>query len=352
METLPENENDFFIIKHKKEIQYTTIYNDCINDEKLSAESLAILIYVMSKPENWKINIKNISNRYNIGRDKVRNSINNLREAGYMKRVRRRKKDGSLSDILVYASDKPIFLSTISPTNLQKDNEQTNKQPQPEIQAVVAAEKTDKQPRPEIPALVNQAVDSLYIQKKDFNKKTTTTNKAYGNKIDVRARTECLEEKTDLYPEPSVVVFFMKKIEGLDIAESTLVSWLRKHGGDYVEEKIRVLDENPKAANPSAFLCSAITYDWKEKKGGEGKSTTLNEARHKPETRGPIEIDDVKNWFRYLTKIEKLTYYDKASKMWSALDSLLSLNKISVLDENFVDGPWFKPMMVNVGIRF
>lgn len=352
METVDEYKNDFFIIKHKKEIDYTTIYNDCINDEQLSAESLAILVYVMSKPDNWSINVKNISRRYKIGRDKVRNAINILRTFGYMKRVRRRRKDGSLSNIVIYASDKPIFLHQVLPSAvISENNELNNKQPWPEIQAMVTEQKTDKQPQPDLPAPGFQAVDSLYVQKKDITKETTT-NYDYGNDIDARARGRLSNNETNLYPDSATVTFFMKKIEGLSIPEATMISWLRKHGSDYIQEKIRVLNENLKAPNPSAFLAAAISYNWKEKK----KSNAImpeprNEFPKKSEKTHSIEIEDAKNWFRYLTEKEKLIHYEKAIHAWKPLENALALKKASVLDEDFVDSVWFKPMMDSIGLK-
>jgi predicted transcriptional regulator len=340
-----DQDEDIFIIKYKKESEYTTIFNQCLNDEDLSTDSVAILAYVMSKPNDWKINIKNISNRYKIGRDKVRNSINNLIQYGYMKRVRRRKKDGSLSNILIYASDKPMFLSENSQLSENQEAvvaENYNKQPETEIQAVVTTEPANKQPRPENPALVNQAVDSLYSQKKDVNKENNN-NKITTNPKGARA-TPPSDGEVNLYSDSSVVVF-MKKIEGSGVPESTLVGWLKKHGTDYVAEKIRIYQSKGALANPGGFLSAAIAYDWKEK-------TSVQTPALEPKDCRPTDYptpDENREWFRQLSDNEKSGLRQLALVKHNAFDEMLKQAKTSILDPGFPDTFLFKMLMEFVG---
>lgn len=336
-----DQDESIFIIKYDKQSEYTTIFNDCLNDENLSTDSVAILVYVMSKPIDWKINIKNISNRYKIGRDKVRSSVNNLIEFGYVKRVRQRKKDGSLSKILIYASDKPIFLLDKSPRPENQEvvvTEHHDKQPRPEIQAMVTEESSNKQPRPEKPALVNQAVDTLYVQKKELNKENNN------NKITTNPKGACATsfsyELNNVYPEASVVVFFMKKIEGSGVPESTMIGWLRKHGTDYVSEKIRIYQTKGALANPGGFLSSAMAYDWKEK--AQLPSPKEPAACNLPKY---PTLDENKAWFVNLTDSEKNGLEQLALLKHTAFSEMLTNAKLTVLDEIFPESFLFKMMM-------
>jgi predicted DNA-binding transcriptional regulator len=352
---MPSNGNDqeenIFIVKYKKESEYTTIFNDCLNDESLSTDSVAILVYVMSKPADWKINIKNISNRYSIGRDKVRNAINNLKERGYVKRVRQRNKDGSLSKILIYASDKPVFLTNPIIAEFPEENEvikEANKQPSPEIQAVVTAEKTDKQPQPENPAPVNQSVVP-YIQKKDVYKENNN-NKILSNPI-AGAPDAFSSEAENLYPDHSVVVVFMKKIEGMNISESTLISWLRKYGAEYVTEKIRIVKSKGKVSNPTGCLIAAIAYDWKEKAAEDAPATAQIPPALNDSPKPFPTHEENKKWFLGLSNLDKERFFEiGATKLYVLREYLKAPNKIlSILDVEFTESHVFKMLMQLIG---
>ncbi len=54
-----------------------------IEDKNLSWGATGLLYYLMSKPENWKINLKNLSEEKKNGKDSTRNKLNELRKHGY-----------------------------------------------------------------------------------------------------------------------------------------------------------------------------------------------------------------------------------------------------------------------------
>jgi hypothetical protein len=326
-----ELDDDTRIIKHKHRNNFTMICNACINDENLLAGSLAILIYVMSKPDDWKIIMKDISKRFAIGRDKTYNIINKLIELGYMKRFSYRNGDGSLAKTAIFASDDPIFLSTYS----------CDKQPLTENQEVVVVEQNDKQPLPGFQDPVNQEVVP-YIQKKDLNKENNN-NKILSNPIG-----ECEPPPSDkvdnIYPESSVVVFFMKKIEGSGVSESTLVSWLRKYGTEYVAEKIRIYQTKGAMTNPGGFLSAAMLYDWKEGATAQAPKTAKSvEAVDYP------TLEQNRIWFRTLSDSEKIGIGQLAVVKHYVFDAMLSNAKLSVLDEGFPDNFLFKVLMELLG---
>jgi hypothetical protein len=335
-------DNDVFIIKHKRERDYMTLYNDCVNDENLSAESLAFLVYVMSKPEDWRVNLRNLSNRFKIGRDKTDRIIKELCLFGYMKRDQSRTDDGSFSRLLIYASDKPVFLAEVNRSELNSElNELQTKQPFTEIQETVVVEKDDKQPFTENPLTVFQETVP-YIQIKDVTKNNN-------NKITTNPKGACAtpdeEKASDLYPEASVVVFFMKEIEGSGVPESTLVGWLRKHGSEYVAEKIRIYQAKGALANPGGFLSAAMTYDWKEKAVAP---VSKPEAKACDLTEYPT-LDESRAWFKHLTDSEKTGLEQLVLLKHWAFSEMLANSKLTVLDDIFPDSFLFKMMMEFVG---
>lgn len=69
---------------------FTIISNACFNDERLSFEALAIFTYLRSKPTDWIVRQKELARRFKAGRDRVRNAINELIAAGYIRKVQER----------------------------------------------------------------------------------------------------------------------------------------------------------------------------------------------------------------------------------------------------------------------
>jgi hypothetical protein len=69
---------------------FTIIGNACFNDERLSFEALAIFTYLRSKPSDWTVRQTELARRFKAGRDRVRNAINELIAAGYIRKVQER----------------------------------------------------------------------------------------------------------------------------------------------------------------------------------------------------------------------------------------------------------------------
>ena len=61
-------------ITHKKE-NFTMIDNKLIYDNTLSAKSKAVLIYLLSKPNEWNTSIKDISRNFKDGYDSIKSAL-------------------------------------------------------------------------------------------------------------------------------------------------------------------------------------------------------------------------------------------------------------------------------------
>lgn len=70
----------------KKASKYTQIYNSVFNDRRLSYEGVGLLSYLLSKPHNWRVSIKNLIRDKN-GRDQVYRIIKELMKFGYIHRM-------------------------------------------------------------------------------------------------------------------------------------------------------------------------------------------------------------------------------------------------------------------------
>lgn len=337
-------DTEMTIIKHKKEVDFTTIYNDCINDRKLKTDSLAILVYVMSKPDDWEIKIKEISNRFSLGRDSVDRAIKCLVSAGYMRRVQKRVCDGSFARLVIYASDKPMFLEETQnkqQPEIQGINitENTNKQPFTEIQETVTVEKTDKQPFTENPLTVFQETIP-YIQNKDLTKNNNN------NLSTTRENAPASNGLVD-----AVVVFLLNKIRNLpnfDISEEQMDEWVIKYGRNFVEEKIELMRSKSKVLSQGAYLRSALMYDWKK------TTNSVTSSPQKIEIQVPCSNPDKKltanttynsDWFMALSAEQKKKVYESSLKAYPTLELALNSKGESVLDKDFDKSCWFKPMI-------
>lgn len=76
------------IIRAKHTRNYTVLSNEVINDPELGWDALGLLTYLISKPENWKINIQELQKRSGFGRAKVYRLLKQLQNLGYAKYIR------------------------------------------------------------------------------------------------------------------------------------------------------------------------------------------------------------------------------------------------------------------------
>ena len=85
------------IIRIRKERNYTAIANEPIEDERLSAESLGVLTYLLSKPDGWQVRKKDLLRRFKKNsKNKIETVFRELRDAGYAELVRFRDENGKM----------------------------------------------------------------------------------------------------------------------------------------------------------------------------------------------------------------------------------------------------------------
>ena len=96
-----------FINKSTLQENYSTLPNKLINDDKLSGDGLAVLVYLLSKPADWKVNAQNIANRFGYGINKVYSIIKQLIQYGYVKKDVIRDQ-GKYTQIVYHVYDQPF----------------------------------------------------------------------------------------------------------------------------------------------------------------------------------------------------------------------------------------------------
>jgi len=82
------------IIRVEKNGDYTILANAPLNDERLSWEARGLLAYLLSKPNNWKVNSRALVGKAPAGRAKVQRILRELEEHGYLERRKVRGEHG------------------------------------------------------------------------------------------------------------------------------------------------------------------------------------------------------------------------------------------------------------------
>jgi hypothetical protein len=66
---------------------WTQVNNQIIDDERLSMEAGMLMVWLISRPPGWVINISHLRERFTIGKDKLYKLVRELEQAGWLKRV-------------------------------------------------------------------------------------------------------------------------------------------------------------------------------------------------------------------------------------------------------------------------
>ena len=91
---------DQFINRSALTENFTVLPNALLNDDRLSGEGLALMVYLLSKPSSWQLSPTNIRKRFKWGKDKAYKVINGLIECGYI--VKEAQRDGGKYASFVY----------------------------------------------------------------------------------------------------------------------------------------------------------------------------------------------------------------------------------------------------------
>ena len=99
---------------------FTLVPNHIINAKNLSCKAKAILIYLLSKPENWQVYESDIVKHCRDGKQAIRTGIHELIETGYIRRGQNRMQDGKFGSYEYDVSDNPDFI--IKSTEVRKSD--------------------------------------------------------------------------------------------------------------------------------------------------------------------------------------------------------------------------------------
>ena len=82
------------IIRSTRKTRFTVIPNELLEDSSLDWKDLGMLVYLLSKPDNWEISVEHLKKQRSMGRDAIYKCLDAIILAGYAKREK--KRDGTV----------------------------------------------------------------------------------------------------------------------------------------------------------------------------------------------------------------------------------------------------------------
>lgn len=96
------------VITRRRHTNYAIIPNGVAEDMRLTFEARGVLCYLLAKPNDWRVEIRDLMRSGGIGRDKVYRILNELLSAGYIERRRNRNENGTISEVEYIVYDDPV----------------------------------------------------------------------------------------------------------------------------------------------------------------------------------------------------------------------------------------------------
>lgn len=87
------------IIRRKHTANFTTIGNALFNDERLKADEIGIIGYLLSRPPDWEVRRPQLGKRFGMGREAIKRVVWNAMRHGWIVANRTRLADGRLFTI-------------------------------------------------------------------------------------------------------------------------------------------------------------------------------------------------------------------------------------------------------------
>ncbi|MRF37161.1 replication protein [Staphylococcus sp. KY49P] len=104
----------------KESGSFVTVHKDFIHDDNLSWKAKGILLYLLSRPDDWQVYETEIVKHSSDGLSGLKSGIKELEQVGYIQRNRKRDDKGRLKEYeyLVYEQPNHIRFSNVGKTNV------------------------------------------------------------------------------------------------------------------------------------------------------------------------------------------------------------------------------------------
>lgn len=96
-------------VKQREPGSFTTLSLQCLRDPNLSARAKGLWAMVISRPDNWHVQIKQLVRECKEGREAVRTAIRELEAAGYIQRCLVRHPKGVLTAVTLWGETPAVL---------------------------------------------------------------------------------------------------------------------------------------------------------------------------------------------------------------------------------------------------
>ncbi|MEB6046008.1 conserved phage C-terminal domain-containing protein [Staphylococcus pseudoxylosus] len=109
---------------YKESGNFVTVHKNFIHDPNISWKAKGILLYLLSRPDDWQVYEKELEKHSLDGRDSLKNGIKELETTGYIVRTRKRDDKGRLREYeySVYEQPNQNGLPNVGLSNVGKTN--------------------------------------------------------------------------------------------------------------------------------------------------------------------------------------------------------------------------------------
>ena len=109
---------------YKESGNFVTVHKNFIHDPNISWKAKGILLYLLSRPDDWQVYEKELEKHSLDGRDSLKNGIKELETTGYIVRTRKRDDKGRLREYeySVYEQPNQNGLPNVGKTNTGLSN--------------------------------------------------------------------------------------------------------------------------------------------------------------------------------------------------------------------------------------
>lgn len=103
--------------KRDKEHPYFQMRRATAQDHALTPEALGVLTEILSRPDDWSVNVSQLTKREGLGRDKAYRILNELIGLGYVQRLTHRDEQGRVSSTEYVVYEEPQQVEHPLPEN-------------------------------------------------------------------------------------------------------------------------------------------------------------------------------------------------------------------------------------------
>jgi predicted transcriptional regulator len=83
------------IVRRRQSGRYAALPNALFEDDGLTVEAKGTLGYLLSRPPNWHVSLRQVGKKLNIGKDRLQRIFGELIQAGYASREQPRRRGGA-----------------------------------------------------------------------------------------------------------------------------------------------------------------------------------------------------------------------------------------------------------------